>query len=80
MNIKKYLPKVDNEIIHNKQFKTKMEAWIEAKEEELENGGGTTQKFIKEDLEFQLNKINAEIRLLTKTYTEDKLRQFEDTW
>ena len=42
MNIKKYLPKVDNEIIHNKQFKTKMEAWIEAKEEEMENGGGTT--------------------------------------
>ena len=56
MNVKKYLPKIDNEIMHFKAFKTKMDAWIESNEENLAGGGNKeAQEYIAQELEFKIN-------------------------
>ena len=78
MNIKKYLPKVDNELLHFKAFKTKMDAWVESKDDEHQ--GKEAQDYIAQELEFKINAMQAEINHVKRIFSEEKLKQFEDTW
>ena len=75
MNIKKYLPKVDQEFVHAKQFKTKIEAWIESKEDEFESGGPQGQyAILLQDMEFKINSCKAEVDHVKRNFSEEKLK------
>ena len=62
------------------QFKQKVDTWIEISNErynELTNEG---QKMKEQDQEFKVNNIKAEMDMLQRVFSEQKLQMMEETF
>ena len=67
------MPKVQKEFDNFKKFELKVISWMEVFNDRFGDEYIEEEKFRKENMEFKVNSIRADIDLLSKTFSEQKL-------